>query len=212
MIPTTHASDQEMIDLMQRHGSLTIAQLGDALQVTPTAVRQRLNRLMAEGLVQRNEVRQGRGRPGHVYSLTEKAKKQAGSNFHDLAIALWKQVAEIEPPEVRNQVLQKVVQTLASQYKSQVPGGSLNAKIEALKNLLRDRGISFDIQTKQGFPVLSTHQCPYPDLADEDPTICELETTLFSLILEQPIELSECRLHGDGCCCFSPNSAAQTAQ
>lgn len=206
MIPTTHASDQEMIDLLQRSEALSIAQLGDGLQVTPTAIRQRLNRLMAEGLVERREVRRGRGRPGHVYSLTEKAKKKAGSNFHDLAIALWKQVAEIEPPEVRNQVLHRVVETLAAQYRSQVAGGSLDARIEALKNLLRERGVSFDIQSKQGFPVLSTHQCPYPELADEDPSICELETNLFSMILDQPIELSECRLHGDGCCCFSPHA------
>ena len=67
--------------------------------VTATAVRQRLQRLMAEGLIERHTERKGRGRPNHRYSLTEKGERSAGTNFSDLAVVLWEEIKAVDDPD-----------------------------------------------------------------------------------------------------------------
>ena len=64
---------------------MTISALVAEMGVTATAVRQRLQRLMAEGLIERQTENKGRGRPNHRYSLTEKGERSAGNNFADMA-------------------------------------------------------------------------------------------------------------------------------
>ncbi len=61
------ASDIVIVDLLRKHASMTVIDLASALEVTATAVRQRLTRLMAQGFVERSSTKAGRGRPSHFY-------------------------------------------------------------------------------------------------------------------------------------------------
>ena len=81
-----------VIQLLIQHGSCTISQFEALLGVTATAVRQRLNRLMAAGLVDRQSESEGRGRPIHLYRLTEAGRKKSGNNLSDFAVALWEEI------------------------------------------------------------------------------------------------------------------------
>jgi DeoR family suf operon transcriptional repressor len=92
---TVESSDRGLTDLLRRQGAMNVSELMAAMQVTATAVRQRLVRLMNQGLVEREAAKAGRGRPSHRYTLTEKARRQAGSNFADLTLALWKEVRSV---------------------------------------------------------------------------------------------------------------------
>src|SRR5688572_9050008 len=93
---TPEFSDERLLELMRSRGSVSIAEAIEAGGVTATAVRQRLTRLMREGLVERSTERRGRGRPGHRYSLTEKARRQAGNNYADLSMALWQEIRNLK--------------------------------------------------------------------------------------------------------------------
>ena len=68
-------SDGVVSDLLREQGEMTISALASHLDVTATAVRQRLTRLMKAGHVQRKAVTEGRGRPSHRYSLTERGQR-----------------------------------------------------------------------------------------------------------------------------------------
>ena len=113
---STESSDIGILDLLRKAGPLGVAELAQAMQVTATAVRQRLVRLMAQGLIDRELARAGRGRPSHRYALTEKGRRQTGANFVDLALALWKEIRAIEDPEVRRGLLQRIAKTMAGMY------------------------------------------------------------------------------------------------
>ncbi|MEQ8836168.1 MAG: Lrp/AsnC family transcriptional regulator, partial [Lacipirellulaceae bacterium] len=62
--------DEMIVDCLRRNGQATIAELSEALDVTATAVRQRLARLTEAGIIERNSAPAGRGRPTHQYCLT----------------------------------------------------------------------------------------------------------------------------------------------
>src|SRR4051812_50123952 len=83
------SSDKTMLDVLRRNGAVTIAALVAEMGVTATAVRQRLQRLMANGLIQRQAESKGRGRPNHRYSLTEKGERSAGGEFCRHGGGVW---------------------------------------------------------------------------------------------------------------------------
>jgi predicted ArsR family transcriptional regulator len=121
LAPTEHrASDAAVIELLRVDDRLGIGDLAKRLGVTATAVRQRLDRLMRAGLVGRTTVSGGlsaagepgvnrmRGRPSHVYSLTEKGRRTGGDNFRDLALVLWRDIRSVREPAVRQGLLSRI--------------------------------------------------------------------------------------------------------
>ena len=71
-------SDRPLLERLRRRAGLTVAELASDLGVTATAVRQRLQRLLAGGFIQRFSESAGRGRPQHRYSLTERGQPYRG--------------------------------------------------------------------------------------------------------------------------------------
>lgn len=205
MNKTTESSDAAILDLMRRSGPHGVSELAQSTGVTATAVRQRLARLLGQGLIQRTVERAGRGRPSHKYSLTEKGWRQAGTNYADLAAALWKEVRAIKDPEVRRGLLQRIVGTLAEGYASAVRGTSLAERMRAVSQLMDEREIPFTVDESGRLPVLTALACPYPDLAEQDRSVCAMERLLFSELLGEGVRLTECRLDGGTCCTFETN-------
>lgn len=117
-------------------------------------------------------------------------------------MALWREFSQIEPAEQRERILLRVAQSLAAQYGPGVTGVSLLQKMEAVRQILDTHGISFEVRETASLPVLTTCQCPFPRLAEADRSICSLEEQMLSKLLDQPMQLSECRLDGHHQCRF----------
>lgn len=196
--------DAEVLQLLRASGPLGVRELAKMTGVTPTAVRERLARLLAHGLVRREPVREGRGRPRHRYELTEQGLRLTGSNFMDLATALWREISSIEDPDLRRTLLWRVVRALAHVYGEHVRGETVEQRMRAISELLAERRVPFSVEQLGDVPVLRAHACPYPNLANQDRTICALERVLFSELLHQDIHLAQCRLDGAPCCQFQP--------
>jgi predicted ArsR family transcriptional regulator len=197
-----HTTDADLLDLMRSTGPMSVTELACFIEVTPTAVRQRLSRLMAQGLIERDVVRAGRGRPKHRYRLTQKGVRVTGSNFADLALALWREVAAIESAEARRVLVDRVAKALAKAYARHIQGNTLAERMESLTELLEQRRVPFSVDRSGRLPVLTAHACPYQELAEEDPSICLLEKLLFSELLGEGVQLAECRLDGAATCRF----------
>ena len=200
-IPT---ADADLLDMLRALGPMDVAAMSGEFDVTPTAVRQRLARLLGRGLVQREPVRHGRGRPKHRYQLTPKGLRLTGSNWPDLALALWREIGLIEDFEVRRTVLRRVVKTLAASYGREVQGQTLLERLRSLAGLLAERRVPFSVDQVAGVPVLTAHACPYPGLSQADPTICAMERVLFSELIGKELRLAKCRRDGGGECRFQP--------
>ena len=208
MSTTSQSVDADVLDLLRACGPMGVAELSLEIAVTPTAVRQRLGRLLAEGLVEREPVRNGRGRPRHCYRLTPKGIRHTGSNFADLALALWREVSKIEDYELRRTVLRRVLQSMFEQYAKEMEGHTLLERMRSLADLLVQRRVSFSVEIpaeSSQLPVLTAHACPYPELAEMDRTICALERVLLSELLGKSMTLSQCRLDGGSSCQFQPS-------
>jgi predicted ArsR family transcriptional regulator len=208
MLATHETSDDGLLDLLRKHGALSVADMARETHVTATAVRQRLTRLLAHGEIQRKAEKVGRGRPVHRYELTDKGRRKSGNNFGDLAIALWEEVKQIKDPEVRRGLLSRISSRLAGSYAAEVRGANLTEKMESLAKAFSDRKMPFEVDRSKELPVLAATACPYPDLAEQDRSICSMERMMFSELLGENVHLSNCRLDGGGCCTFEPKPTA----
>jgi predicted ArsR family transcriptional regulator len=200
-------SDKAMLDILRRNGAVTISVLVAEMGVTATAVRQRLQRLMAGGLIERRAENKGRGRPNHRYSLTEKGERSAGTNFADMADVLWDEIKSVENPEIRRGLLKRIAGRLAARYRNEVGGETLGDRMTALAGVMGERDIPFQVEQRGGLPVLSALACPYPELAMRDRSVCTMEKLMLSEILGENVRLSECRLDGATCCTFTPSAS-----
>ncbi|QDT69395.1 MarR family protein [Planctomycetes bacterium MalM25] len=208
--------DALLLDHLRRHETASVGELGELLGVTATAIRQRLNRLMAEGLIERHlrqpaagegEKRTGRGRPSYDYRLTDRGLEASGDNYHDLAEILWQEIRGIDEPSVRVGLIKRVAERLASRYSDQMGGEDLAERMRELVKLMGEREVPVDVDESGGLPVLTMLACPYPQLAQQDRSICAVEKVMISEVLGQGVRLSECRLDGGGCCSFEPSKA-----
>ncbi len=223
-LPALHGSDEPVVELLRGDVALGIAELSEALGVTATAVRQRLARLMEAGYVVRERSWApggvSRGRPSHVYRLSEAGRQLGGDNFRDLAMVLWREVRRIEEPAVRRGLLSRIGQSLAEVCRARSGGFDADrspaSRLAIVAAALRERKIACectacdssepggaDGDASERLAVLTTHTCPYPQLAEADRGICAAERVMLETLVEAPVRLSECRLDGDACCRFT---------
>ena len=197
------SDDRELLFHLQGQGA-TIQDLCTAEGVTATAVRHRLSRLQLLGLVDRESVRSGRGRPKHLYRLTDLGFRQLGENYADLAMLLWRAVQEIEDDGVRAGVLDRVRETMVQRYGGRSSGGSLASRFELLGASLSAHGFDVEVDDDGELPILRERSCPYHELATHDSGICDLEREVMESVVGTPLKQTQCCLDGEGSCEFTP--------
>lgn len=200
-------SDKAILDYLRRAGPVRISDLVAETGVTATAVRQRLQRLMAEGLIERHTERIGRGRPNHRYALTEKGEREAGDNFAELAIVLWDEIKAVPDPAIRRGLLKRIADRFVARYRGTIEGDTLDQRMASLAGMMESRDVPFEVSTTGALPVLSALACPYPELAKRDRSVCTMEKLMLSEVLGETMRLAECRLDGAPCCTFTPSTS-----
>ena len=208
LLPPGQPLDRPLLEALRSDGPLEIDDLTNALEVTATAVRQRLRRAIESGLVDREQVatdQPRRGRPRFAYRLTAVGRETAGDNFRDLASVLWEEVRSIREPTIRRGLLGRIGKALAARCGDQVSGKTPGERLQSVARLLQQRAISCRVEKEPAndcLPVLVTHSCPYPELAEQDRGICAAERLMLEDLVGSPVRLADCRLDGGACCRF----------
>jgi predicted ArsR family transcriptional regulator len=157
---------------------------------------------MNQSMIQREAIRAGRGRPKHRYSLTDKGLRQTGSNFTDLALALWSEIKTAGDEKLGRDLLRRISRALAAGYAAQIKGDTPQERLQSLADLLNQRRIPVSMSTAGGQSTLTAHACPYPNLAEQDESVCQMEKMMFSELIGNELELTQCRRDGGGECRF----------
>jgi len=203
-------TDQPLLELLRETGGLSIQELMDRMSVTATAVRQRLDRLCAAGLVEKEDIRAAnRGRPAHLYRVSERGLRSLDGTMVELARIVWDEIQAIDDSSVRNYLLNRISRRLAAHYSPTFSDNNSNkdlvTRLEKLAETLRSRQFPVVVQQDPGtmLPILKINGCPYPELSGRSHDICEVEEAMFSELLGTPVKLRHCRCDSpDGGCVF----------
>jgi predicted ArsR family transcriptional regulator len=211
----SEGSDRPLLDLIRRHGPMTVADMATELGVTATAIRNRLSRLLGSGLVERRTEHLKRGRPRHAYLASAEAHRRLGQNYSDLALVLWEELMHsVADHRLRRQLFARITDRLAELYRVEVQGEGWEGRLVQLGSVLQDRGIEAEVARgpeTDRLPFLRQHSCPYFELAEADPAICALERKMFEKVLGRAMRLSACRLDGHRSCDFEAKAAPSAA-
>jgi predicted ArsR family transcriptional regulator len=211
------SADDRFLRQLRRCEPCTVQQLCAALEVTATAVRQKISRFQSAGYIERETIRGERGRPYHVYRLTVAGVRQLGDDYGELARILWKELRGIEDAEIRDRLLGRIRTSLVERYRidrsaaaASTPGSeTLVDRFEQLRTVLAREGFEVEVDLPadgdDALPVLREHVCPYHELAAADRSLCDLEQSVFGEILGVPLTLSRCCQDGDSYCEFEPH-------
>jgi predicted ArsR family transcriptional regulator len=191
---------------IQLRGRASIKDVAADLGVTTSAVRQQLAKLEASGVVRADKVRDGVGRPYHIYSATPQAHDLFYKDYGDLARLLMAEVARMQPLDAQEGVLSRVSTRLALLYRNQISGQKLSERVGAWTELLDHRGVPAELEESEEGYVLHEHGCPYQTIAVENRAVCELESRVMADLLKSRVERTHCVLDGHPSCQFTIGS------
>lgn len=187
---TPTSASRKLLDILVRHGPMTVRQLTRALGVTATAVRQSISRLLTDGWIVRTQRRGPTGRPADVFAVSPRAARAYGTRPQDASKALVDAImGELGLPAGRH-VLRRAGRGLAARLRPRVGEGSPRERLRKLAECLSEDGDIAEAKPADGEIRLRVFNCPYGGRPDEHGEICEMERAAFSELVGQPLRLA----------------------
>ena len=174
-----------------------------------TAILQQLRALEDAGVVSRQTVRHGVGRPRHLYDLTADAQRRFPANYDGLAIDMLAAVQALggdglvaEVFDTRRRVLgERVAARLAERLP---PDPSLADRVRELAAVQDEQGYlcHASIAPDGATFRIAEFNCAIHDVAARHPSACEAEAALFEDVLGADVIRLSHITSGDRCCSY----------
>jgi DeoR family suf operon transcriptional repressor len=170
------ATRRAILLTIKRLGEARAEELAAALEITPSAVRQHLGALHAEGLVGVREQRGGAGRPKHFYWVTAAAEDLFPKTYGDLTCELLDYLTAEEPGMV-DKLFDRRRQRRVEQAEARLAGRSFPERVAELARILDEdgylAGVEHDGEDETWFIV--EHNCAILEVAFRYGQACSSE-------------------------------------
>lgn len=191
-----------ILQLLKMRAGMTISQLEAALHISQMGIRQHLSVLESDGLVEHYQEKQGRGRPPHIYRLTEEAHTLFPTTYANFAVGLMHEVAKFNGPGFINKVFRGRMKSQLETYQARLQGKTLPERIKELAHIRDEEGYMARFDENEDYYVLIEHNCPIAVIAQAYPHVCEIELALFRQSLGAKIVREEHLMQGSHRCCY----------
>ncbi|GBC98306.1 hypothetical protein HRbin17_00808 [bacterium HR17] len=188
-----------IVRLLKEWGKGTVAQLSKMLGLSRVAVHYHLRRLKAQGVVQGQVERRGRGRPRVVFRLTQAVQEHLFPRRYDMlaTVMLDEIVADMGREYVRK-LFQRYRQRLLARFNC--PRAPLAERVRALTQLLADEGyMAYSEEASDGF-VITLPNCPIAEVVRQFHEACDSELEVLATVLDAPVVRKCHQAAGDPCC------------
>ncbi|MGD1904324.1 MAG: iron-sulfur cluster biosynthesis transcriptional regulator SufR [Geitlerinemataceae cyanobacterium] len=202
------STKEDILKYLLKHGRARAQELAEVLAVTPQAVRRHLKDLEVEGAIEYQSVREGMGRPQHVYQLTAAGRAHFPHRYDDFALSLLDTMAETVGKESVGKVLGKQWEQKARDYRDRIGGGSVRERLYRLVALRRDEGymaevVEVDADGEAQFGI-AEYNCAISNVAESYPTVCGHELLMFIRVLPDcKVERTHWMIDGENRCGYS---------
>ena len=179
----TNDTRTNIINLLKINGKMTINEVSTQLDMSSMGVRQHLNSLEREGLVEYSRQKPSRGRPKYIYTLTEQAKEMFPESYKSLTIEVLEEAEDIGGENLVNQLFTKRMESQIQSYTKRLQGKNLNKKVKELAKIRSEEGYMAKISKNGDNYSLVEHHCPISMIAKKYRILCETEKKLFQRVL-----------------------------
>jgi len=205
MVSPGNSQQAVLNHLLERKDGATLDELVKSVGLSRTAVNQHLVVLERDGHVRKAEPRKTRGRPQHVYVLTESGAnlfpKQYSWFSRMLVQTLRQQVGE-------DQVAQYMYDLGVRLSASLIPrlvGKNRTERINEIVKIMNETGFVARTVAAGGsekLPRVECKNCVYHDLSKDYPEVCRFDIGFLAGLMGAEVEHQSCMQRGGNSCRF----------
>ncbi|WP_166242311.1 helix-turn-helix transcriptional regulator [Paenibacillus turpanensis] len=202
---------QQLLVLLKRHRTLSVADLARFLGITEMAVRRHLNTLERDGFIDSSLQRQAMGRPMYVYSLSESADDLFPKNYYGLTLDLLEELEREEGTSLVTKLFELRQRKMERAYSERMQGKSLEERVVELTDIQNGGGYmaEWERDEETGSFIVREYNCPISQVAGRFEQACTCELSLFETLLMASVERTECLAKGGGKCVYIVQPSGQ---
>ena len=186
-LPQPQGTKARLLELVKRHGAPTVQALAQELDISVPAARKHLCDLQESGLVTaRTEKPGGRGRPQHVYALSERGESTFPKSYATLCSDVFRHIEQLFGEGAVLQILDARQAELHRRLFASVQG-ELPERLETLALKLCEAGYAAEALQEDGVWYLVEHNCPALKVARDFSQLCQSEQKLYADLLGVPV-------------------------
>jgi DeoR family suf operon transcriptional repressor len=176
---------RQLLDALKKRGPQTVEALAAAGGITVSGARQHLSALEKDGLVLHRVLRQGPGRPKHLYELSPAADALYPRTYAALTNELLEYVREDEP-ELLERIFERRRQRRLERGQARTAGLSLAEKVAELARILDEDGYLAEAEAlPDGTFRVVEHNCAVLDVARRYGQACGSELEFIRQLLPE---------------------------
>jgi predicted ArsR family transcriptional regulator len=198
---------REIIRLLKRRGPLPVEEIAEALAVTVSGARQHLSSLERDGVVTYQRVRQGPGRPRHLYELTERGDALFPRRYAELLGELLGYVREADPGLV-DRLFARRSQRRFESARPRLDDMSLVERLREVVRIMDEEGYYPELQNqREGEWRILVRNCPVLALGEKYSQACNSEISFLRKALpETEVRRVAHQVNGNSCCAYEIRS------
>jgi len=198
-------AQREILESLKATGPATIADLARRLEVTDEAARRHILNLETQGWItgSTDRTQTGRaGRPVTIYRLTDAGDHLFPKRYDDLSLALLNTVVTVHGEGALKETLAAIVDAQVAAWEERLAGKSLEERVELLRGFYLEDDQFTSTEESEGNLVLIERNCPFQNVANDEPRLCSTTVATLSRLLGYQIVRKLRLQNGDGRCAF----------
>lgn len=196
---------RRLLELMKRRGEITLDGAMEAVDRARPTLRDHLNQMGRDGLVTRRPQKQGRGRPSMCYRLTPLAERlfprREGAVFAEFVGYLQEQGREQLIEDFFESFWDRRLEEVENRLSTSLQAASVPTIVEALKEVLRERGFMPEVHVGEDHVAIQECNCPFKEIVDATKLPCSSEACFYEKLFER-VERTRHIPDGDAVCAY----------
>jgi predicted ArsR family transcriptional regulator len=167
------------------------------------AVHRQLKRLLREGLVASETLRQTRGRPLHIYKLTDATDHIFPKSYSQLLLDLLTELKLKQGAARVRELFESRFKKFVASHKQTVSKPKPSDTVEACCSVLNENGYMAESEPASNDRyVIKLHNCPIYKVARQFPEFCGCEQASLGELLEAKVTRDRHILQGHNYCSY----------
>ena len=180
---------------------LTVEEISCRVGLSKVSGRRHLDLLSRDGLVEFEIQRHPRGRPAHVYHLTDKAELLFPKEYKAFALNILGQVSSMYGAAGLCCLICRQAEELIGTLRPDLEQLDFSGKVKKLSKLLQERGFESSIRRlADGSYVIRQGNCPMVAVAERYPQVCDEELRVYRELLRTDVVRQSRIASGDLSC------------
>jgi len=198
-----NSTRRSIIHHLKRTRGMSIDELAREINITPMGVRQHLLALEKKGLVTYVAKRQGIGRPGFIYMLTEAAGDFFPNSYDTLSLEVLRDIKKHDGPEKIEKIfLWRKERMLRTQREVLAGLDNIDDRLKALRQHLVSSGHFVELSRNNGHYHLKQFHCPIHKISVEFREACKQELQMYRELLGKNITREQTIAEGATSCLY----------